>query len=334
MTKKYNKNLKEITTMKIDAECNGIIPIYFEQNIYEILVKGLSPIKVLGGGSNVLITKNQGGYILKNEIKGIEIVDEDDQQILVNVGAGEIWHNFVLWAIAHRLGGIENLALIPGTVGAAPIQNIGAYGVDQSGTFHSLRAIDMKTGVTKVFFKNEVKFGYRDSIFKHDPYRHFFITRVSYLLKKNPKINIEYGGIKDKLKEKNIINPTINDVVTAVIEIRKSKLPNPQYLPNCGSFFKNPLLDQDTFESLKEVHPDIPYYPAGKHIKIPAAWLIEQCGWKGFRDRDAGVYEHHALILVNHGNATGKEMTQLYQKIQQSVKEKFKIDLTPEVNIW
>ena len=237
MTKRKTE-LLEYNTMRMKAICKGIIPIYSERNVFEVLVEGIGPLKILGGGSNILITKDQNEYILKNEIKGIEIIDEDDDEVMIKVGAGENWHNLVMWSIRHNLGGIENLALIPGCVGAAPMQNIGAYGVEQNAVFHSLRAIDLKEGTSRLFFKEDCKFGYRDSVFKNEAKGRFIITYVHYILSKNPILNTSYGAINQKLEEKGINNPNIADVAQAVIEIRQSKLPDPKEIPNTGSFFK------------------------------------------------------------------------------------------------
>jgi len=321
--------------MRMHAKTKGIIPIYSERGIFEVLVKGLSPIKIIGGGSNILITKDQDAYILKNEIKGIEIIDEDADEILVKVGAGENWHNLVLWTISQNLGGIENLALIPGCVGAAPMQNIGAYGVEQESVFHSLKAIDLKEGTSKLFFREDCKFGYRDSVFKNELKDKYMITHVNYIFSKKPSLNTSYGAINQKLQNKGIQNPTIEDVALAVIEIRQSKLPDPKVIPNTGSFFKNPIVQIEILESIKETHPAVVSYPIDDdHVKIPAAWLIEKAGFKGKQVGDAGTHKSHALVLVNYGNATGDEMLDFAKSIQDGVEELFGIRLEAEVNVW
>jgi len=332
----FNKfELLDFNTMKMKAVCKAIIPIYSERAVFEVLVEGLSPLKILGGGSNILITKDQDAYILKNEIKGIEIIDEDADEVLVKVGAGENWHNLVMWAIGHRLGGIENLALIPGCVGAAPMQNIGAYGVEQESVFHSLSAIDLDEGTTRIFFKEDCGFGYRESVFKNELKGKYIITHVNYIFSKNHTLNTSYGAINSKLVEKGILTPSIADVAEAVIEIRQSKLPDPKVIPNTGSFFKNPIIKVELFEQLKAKHDALPSYPVNKEtVKIPAAWLIEKAGFKGKQQGDSGTHKSHALVLVNYGNATGKEMLSFASSIQQGVEEMFGIKLEPEVNIW
>jgi len=329
------KKLLPYNTMKMDVSCKGIIPIYSENSIYNVLVEGLSPLRILGGGSNILMTGDQEAYILKNEIKGIEIIDEDEHEVLVKVGAGENWHQLVLWTISHNLGGIENLALIPGCVGAAPMQNIGAYGVEQESVFHSLRAIHLEEGTNRTFFKDECKFGYRESVFKNEVKGKYIITHVNYIFQKQHTLNTSYGAIGSKLEEKGIINPSIVDVADAVIEIRRSKLPDPKVLANTGSFFKNPIIARSQLESLKNDHPEIVAYDIDADtVKVPAAWLIQHAGFKGMRDGDAGTHKSHALVLVNYGSATGQEMIDFAHKIQDGVENKFGIRLEPEVNVW
>jgi len=330
-----DQELLPYNTMRMRAKSKGIIPIYSERSIFEVLVKGLHPLKILGGGSNILLTQDQDAYILKNEIKGIEVIDEDADEVLVKVGAGENWHHLVLWTISHNLGGIENLALIPGCVGAAPMQNIGAYGVEQDSVFHSLRAIDLQEGTTAIFFREDCKFGYRESVFKNELKGKYIITHVHYIFNKKPQLNTSYGAINDKLNEKGIINPTIADVAQAVIEIRRSKLPDPKEIPNTGSFFKNPIVKREKLDALKIDHPNIVSYPVSEDkVKIPAAWLIEKAGYKGKTVGNAGTHKNHALVLVNHGVATGDEMLNFAMSIQSGVSKMFGIDLVPEVNIW
>ena len=331
----YKSELHDYNTMRMKAQSKGIIPIYSELGIFEVLVKGLSPLKILGGGSNILITKDQEAYILKNEIKGIEIIDEDSEEVLVKVGAGENWHNLVLWTISQNLGGIENLALIPGCVGAAPMQNIGAYGVEQESVFHSLKAIDLKEGTSKLFYREDCKFGYRESVFKNELKDKYMITHVNYLFSKNHKLNTSYGAINQKLEEGKIENPTIRDVANAVIEIRQSKLPDPKVIPNTGSFFKNPIVKTEVMEKIKASYETVVFYPVDDdHVKIPAAWLIEKSGFKGKQVGDAGTHKSHALVLVNYGSATGDEMLSFAKSIQDGVEDNFGIRLEAEVNIW
>ena len=287
---------------------------------------------VLGGGSNLLLTKDFEGLTLRIQNRGIEIVDQDDRKARVKVAAGENWHDFVLWCLENDLGGVENLALIPGNVGAAPIQNIGAYGVELREVFESCEAISIDTGKVKIFKKDECDFGYRNSIFKNTLKGKYIIFSVQFNLNKPPHaLNISYKGLSEKLKGK-IIN--IQSIAQAVIEIRTSKLPNPKKIGNCGSFFKNPVITLIKFNDLKQQYPDIPHYPDQvDKIKIPAAWLIDTLGYKGYRNHDAGVHPNQALVLVNYGNATGAEIKKLAQQIRNKVKKKFGINLEFEVNI-
>lgn len=331
-----NVELKPYNTFGLMSTAGHLIRIYSETEIFEVIAENLSPIRIIGGGSNILLTGDVNGYVLKNEIKGIEIVDEDEEKVLVRAGAGEIWNTLVLWSVSHGLGGLENLILIPGTVGAAPIQNIGAYGVEQKNAFHSLSAIDLETGEKVVFYKHQCQFGYRDSIFKNEAKDRYFITHVHYvLLKKNP-LTLEYGDIKKVLLEKNISDPTLDDVASAISTIRKSKLPDPAVIGNAGSFFKNPVIDQQKFMKLREIYPDLPSFQIedSRFIKIPAAWLIEKSGFKGLKINNIGVHEKQALVLVNHGGGSGQEIYLLSNKIQSKVKTMFDITLHPEVNIW
>ena len=321
--------------MHIDVQVENLIPVYTENTIYEVLLSGKKPLRILGGGSNILFTQNVDGVLLKNEIKGIDIIDEDNEAVLVRVGGGENWHQFVMWSLSHNLSGIENLALIPGTVGAAPIQNIGAYGVEQQDNFHSLEAIDLENGIKSTYYKGDCDFGYRNSIFKNDLKGQVLITHVTYQLSKKANINIQYGAIQSTLEEKNITDPSILDVANAVITIRQSKLPDPKELGNTGSFFKNPIIPMEQFDSLKSNFENIVSYPVSDtHIKVPAAWLIDQCELKGYRKGDAGIHKNHALILVNYGNAKGSEMLELAEMVMDEVRTKFGIELEPEVNIW
>ncbi len=288
----------------------------------------------MGGGSNILFTKDYKGLVLKNNLKGITVEKEDDSYVWLKTAGGEIWHDLVLYCVNNNWGGIENLSLIPGTVGAAPMQNIGAYGVEIKDTFEELEAINIHTGKIETFNNEQCKFGYRESIFKNEAKGHYFITSVTLKLNKTTKLNTAYGDIETKLKAWAISNPTISDVSRAVITIRQSKLPDPEQLGNAGSFFKNPIIDVAHFKQLKVKFPDIKSFPALEgYMKIPAAWLIEKNGWKGKRFGDVGIHEHQALVLVNYGTGTGAELIDLAHKIIDSIKETFGITLTPEVNI-
>lgn len=289
---------------------------------------------VLGGGSNILFTRDYPGIVLKNDLRGKELLKETDDHVLVRAGGGEVWHQLVLWAVENGWGGIENLSLIPGSVGAAPIQNIGAYGVEVEKAFHSLTAFDMLEGRMVEFSHDECRFGYRDSIFKNEGKGRFFITSVVLKLNKKHQVHTGYGDIAKTLEEQGITEPGISDVSKAVIAIRQTKLPDPAVLGNCGSFFKNPVIPKSQFEALQNQHADIRSFTAAEgFVKVPAAWLIETAGWKGFRRGDAGVHTRQALVLVNYGHATGKEIFSLAEEIQQSVKEKFGISLEMEVNV-
>jgi UDP-N-acetylmuramate dehydrogenase len=292
------------------------------------------PKLILGGGSNILFTDNFPGLVIKNEIKGIQVINEDEKNIFIKIGAGENWHEFVMHCIANDWSGIENLSLIPGTVGAAPIQNIGAYGVELNEVFHELEAFNMHDGSIKIFNKNECAFGYRDSVFKHQYKNQYFITYVTLRLNKIFTPNTEYSVLRELLEQRHIKEFTLKDISDAVIEIRRSKLPDPKVIGNAGSFFKNPLISISHFEKLKTQFEKIPFYSESSElVKIPAAWLIEQCGWKGKRIGDIGVHDKQALVLVNYGTGSGTTLRELATQIQSSVLERFGIELTPEVNI-
>ena len=292
----------------------------------------------LGGGSNVLFTGDYEGLVIKTEIKGIKRTEEDQARALLHVGAGEAWHDLVMYCVKHNLGGIENLSLIPGTTGAAPMQNIGAYGVEVKDVIEFVETIELARGEKKVFTKEECQFGYRESIFKHDQKEKYFISSVTLsVTKENHKLITNYGALQDTLKlmrggdEDDI---TIQAISDAVIHIRKSKLPDPSVIGNAGSFFKNPSITQQQYESLQQMNSKIPGYPSiNQQVKVPAGWLIEQAGWKGKKINRVGVHEQQALVLVNYGGARGEEILQLAHKIQHDVEEKFGVSLTPEVNI-
>lgn len=329
-------SLKKFNTFGIDAGCSDFISIKSETHLQKILSELSSPVRVLGGGSNILIRGDLPFTILHNRITGINILKESDRAVIVEVGGGHNWHGFVEWAVDQGYGGIENLALIPGTVGAAPIQNIGAYGVEQSTPFVSLSAVNLSNGKEIILLKEECHFNYRDSIFKNSFKGKYFITSVRYELTKSPQLVLEYGAIKEKLVEHRITRPDVRDVFNIVIEIRSSKLPDPKVLGNSGSFFKNPIIHKKKFEDLLSIHPTIPHYPTENvdEIKLAAGWLIDQCGWKGKIVGNTGTYIKQALVLVNHGNASGEEIWQLAQDIISDVEKRFGIVLIPEVNIW
>jgi len=320
----------------------GSIARYFTQvnsieNLKDLITSGIlneNPLLVLGGGSNLLFTGNFKGIVVHIINKGIEIISRTDDSVIVKAAAGENWHEFVTYCVNQGFGGLENLSLIPGNVGSCPIQNIGAYGVEVRDSILSVEAIDMKTGELLVFSKEECRFGYRDSIFKRDLKGKYAICSVTFELKLNPVVHLEYGAIKQELSAMGIEKPTIADVSKAVCAIRHSKLPDPKFLGNAGSFFKNPTIDQKFAEKLLETFPKIVSYPLGNQkVKLAAGWLIEQCGWKGFRDGDAGVHEKQSLVLVNYGNATGSNILTLAHRIQNSVYERFGVKLDMEVNV-
>lgn len=289
---------------------------------------------VLGGGSNILFTKDFDGIVLKNNITGIHQEPFDEEHSLVTAGAGESWHDLVLYALEQGLAGIENLSLIPGTVGAAPLQNIGAYGVELKDVFLSLRAVEISTGQVREFVGEECQFGYRDSIFKREAKDQYIITKVSLTLRHAPSFNITYGAIKATLEEMQVKELTLAAVSEAVCRIRRSKLPDPVLIGNAGSFFKNPEITSENYERLKQQYPDIPGYEVSeKAMKVPAGWLIEKCGWKGRQLGKYGVHKDQALVLVNYGGAPGEKLRDLAWEIVASVEQKFGIRLLPEVNI-
>lgn len=333
---KQEVSLKSFNTFGFDVNCKGLIRIYSISDFQRFLNHSFKPFKILGGGSNILLTKNLNDYVVKNEIKGFDILEEDDYQIIVKVGAGEIWHQFVMWSLAHKLCGLENLALIPGTVGAAPMQNIGAYGVEQETAFLSLNAIQIETGESHTFSKEACHFGYRESVFKNKFKDQYFITHVTYcLLKGEQNLHTHYGAIQDVLNLKEIHKPSVVDIAEAVMDIRNSKLPNPKEIGNAGSFFKNPVISTTHYAKLKSKYPTMPNYPISSDaVKIPAAWLIEQTGFKGLIRNNIGVHKNQALVLVHYGSGDGNELLSLAKEIQNKVKTVFDIDISPEVNIW
>lgn len=333
-----NISLKPFNTFGIDANAKYFTEAESVEDLKDILanpsIKSF-PLLVVGGGSNLLLTKDFEGLIIHIKINGIAVVDEDTENIFVQAGAGEGWHQFVVYCIEHNYAGVENLSLIPGSVGAAPMQNIGAYGVEIKETFHSLQALNIETLAIETFTNGECKFGYRESIFKHEAKGKYIITHVIFKLSKTATFNTSYGAIGEELEAMGVDrnNITIQDVSQAVINIRSSKLPNPAEIGNAGSFFKNPVVSAEKVAELKAHYPDMPAYPSGEQTKLAAGWLIEQCGWKGFREGDYGVHAKQALVLVNYGNAKGNEIFNLSTQILQSVKEKFGVDLEREVNI-
>jgi UDP-N-acetylmuramate dehydrogenase len=272
--------------------------------------------------------------VIHINLKGIQVVHENDEHVWVKCMAGEVWHKFVMWCIDRNYAGLENLSLIPGCVGAAPMQNIGAYGVELKHTFDSLEAVEIATGEIIKFNSEACKFGYRESVFKHEAKGKYIIASVTFKLSKHPKFNTTYGAIQQTLEQMQVKELSIKAISDAVISIRTSKLPDPKVLGNAGSFFKNPEIPVEQYDQLKAQFPEMVAYPAGKDkVKLAAGWLIEQCGWKGKVVGNTGSHKDQALVLVNYGNATGQEILELANQIQQSVKEKFGVEITPEVNV-
>lgn len=330
-----NVNITPFTTFGIQTISKFFKPFSSVKELQDILPKVRDmQLLVLGGGSNILFQKDFPGVVLRNEIKGIEKLEENENEVILKVGAGEVWHEFVLYTLSNGWGGIENLSLIPGSVGASPMQNIGAYGVEVKDVFESLEAVEISTGICRSFSHEECQFGYRESIFKRALKGKYIITSVNYRLSKKPQLNTHYGAIENELSANGISKPSIKDVSNAVIAIRQSKLPDPKVIGNAGSFFKNPIIEKATFQKLKELHEKLPSYEVDdQHVKVPAGWLIDQAGWKGKTFGDYGVHKNQALVLVNYKNATGKDIYELSESIILDIAAKYGIRLEREVNI-
>lgn len=330
------RSLLPFNTFGIDVDAARFVSVETIDELQTALHSGIRPVMILGGGSNVVFTKKVEGLVIHNKIRGIEAVRTSGNTVWLKIGGGELWHDVVLHAVRHGLGGIENLSLIPGTMGAAPVQNIGAYGVELKDVFVSLEAVELDTGALLHFDAAQCRFGYRDSFFKREGKGRFCITAVTLALTSaDHRINTSYGDIRRTLEQSGIASPDIADVSRAVVQIRSSKLPDPARIGNCGSFFKNPEADRGVLERIRATHPAVVFYdlPDGR-VKIPAGWLIEQCGWKGKRVGNTGCYEKQALVLVNYGGATGEEVKNLADAIIDSVRERFGVSLEPEVNIF
>ncbi len=332
-----NQSLKPYNTFGIDVPAKFFTHVKKTEQLQELMewkrFRDENKL-ILGGGSNVLFTQKQNALVILNEIKGINIENEDENSWLISAGSGENWHEFVLFCINNNYGGLENLSLIPGSVGAGPMQNIGAYGVEIKDYFEWLDALHLATGEIHRFYNKDCHFGYRESIFKNKHKGEYIILKVAYRLPKKHKLNTGYGAIQQELERLQIDNPTIKDVSNAVIKIRQSKLPDPNKIGNSGSFFKNPIVSNQKVEELKSKFPNLAYYPIDdKHSKIAAGWLIDQDGWKGKTFGNYGVHKNQALVLVNYGGAEGKQILELSTKIIDSVKQKFGITLEREVNI-
>jgi UDP-N-acetylmuramate dehydrogenase len=338
MQVQQNVSLKQYNTFGIDARAAYFASFTSAAELQELLsFSRLSAKKnhlILGGGSNILFTNHFDGLVLKNEIKGIELVKEDDEFVYLRAGAGENWHQFVMYCVSRNWGGVENLSLIPGNVGASPMQNIGAYGAEIKDTVEEVNSFHINDGSLVAFTNKGCEFGYRESVFKRKYKNQFVILTVTFKLRKHPVLNTSYGAINQELEQMGDEAITVKKISQAVINIRSSKLPDPKEIGNAGSFFKNPGISKDQYQALQVKHPGIIGYanPDGT-VKIAAGWLIEQCGWKGYRKGDAGCHAKQALVLVNYGKATGSEILALSKQIKQSVFEKFAVQLETEVNI-
>lgn len=335
---KENFSLKNYNSFGLDVKARYFAEVTSVQELKELIKSPIFKSQkhlVLGGGSNVLFTQDFDGLLIKISIKNISIVKETSEYAYLKAMAGDVWHEVVLYSLEKGLGGLENLSLIPGQIGAAPMQNIGAYGIELKSVFESLEALEIATGEIKTFTKETCGFGYRESVFKNILKGKFIILSVLLKLRKTQEeVHVEYGAIQQVLTEKGIKKPNAKAVSEAVIEIRQSKLPNPKVLGNAGSFFKNPVLEKTQFEALLKAQPNMPNYDLGNGtFKVPAGWLIEQCGWKGKVVGNVGAHKNQALVLVNYGSASGKELLHLAEKIQESVFEKFGVKISPEVNI-
>ncbi len=339
MELKKNISLKEFNTFGIDVKADIFIEISsldemlvflanYKKDFYNL------PLLILGGGSNILFTKNFEGIVLKINTKGIDIINEDNEYIFIKAYSGEVWESFVDYCVDKAWAGIENLALIPGNIGSCPVQNIGAYGVEVKDVIYELEAVNINSGELKVFQNKMCNFGYRNSIFKNELKNQYIIHSVVFKLNKKPVFNIKYDAIKDELKAMDVITPNIKAISKAIGAIRRRKLPDTHLLGNAGSFFKNPTVSSAFFEELKVKHPNIIGYKLSEsEYKLAAAYLIEACGWKGIRVGECGVHDKQALVIVNYGNAKGKDIADLAWKIKDSVYKKFNVNIEPEVNV-
>ena len=331
-------SLKPLNTFGLDIRAAHFTSIEQPAQLEELIQLSLFQQQrrlILGGGSNLLFLGDFEGLVIHSCIKGIQVVDETVDQVWVQVGSGESWHGLVMYCLAHEWGGLENLSLIPGTAGAAPLQNIGAYGVEVKDVIEHVDTVNLTTGQFYQYANEDCRFGYHESVFKHPDQKNIFISSITLrLTKKNHVLKTQYSALQEVLQQHRITAPTIHDISRAVIAVRQSKLPDPHEVGNAGSFFKNPTVTLTQYESLREKYPNIPSYPVDNQtIKIPAGWLIEHCGWKGLNRGNIGVHPKQALVLVNYGNGNGREIYQLALDIQSSVSEKFNVSLSPEVNI-
>ena len=341
-----NYDLTKLNTFGINAKAKFFVEIKEEGELTELFESPIfqkNPKLFLGGGSNVLLTEDFEGLVILNRVKGTEILEENTEEVVIRAMGGEIWHDLVNFVVERDYWGIENLAYIPGSVGAAPMQNIGAYGAELQNVLENVEAVEVATGAKKIFKKEECCFGYRDSAFKQEFKGKYFILAITIRLSKTEKKNISYKILKEYLEKNQIEVRSPKDIADAVTSIRKSKLPDPKVIGNAGSFFKNVFVGKEKLAALQKQYPELPYFLEGEKIKIPTAWLIEQCGpasprhggasWKGYREGDIGVHEKQALVLVNYGGGTGKEIKNLAEQIIDSVYSKFGLKLIPEVNV-
>jgi len=331
-------SLKAYNTFGMEVSADWLVIIQQRSDIVDLIQDDrwkFLPRLILGGGSNILFTQNAKGVVAVIQTKGIVVTEQTSEHIHVEVEAGEVWHEWVLHCIKNGWGGLENLSLIPGSVGASPMQNIGAYGVEVKDVFVSLKAVHVLSGEERVFTHHECAFGYRESIFKRAEKDQWIIISVTFRLSKKPTLKMEYGDIKKRLEERNVSQPSIADISEAVCTIRQSKLPDPKVLGNAGSFFKNPVIPIALYHALLEKYPMMPSYPLDAlHVKVPAGWLIEQAGWKGKRWEHCAVHDRQALVLVNHNHAQGKEIWELSSAIVTDIEQKFQIQLEREVNVY
>ena len=331
-----NYNLSKLNTFGISVNAKFFVKFQNETELQELF--GMPEFKnneklFLGGGSNILFTKDFDGIVVLNKLNGIEITKEDSENVYIRCMGGEVWHNLVSFAVERGLWGIENLSFIPGTVGAAPMQNIGAYGVELESALENVEAFEISSGIKKIFNKEECELGYRESVFKNKLKGKYFISAINLKLSKKENKNISYKVLSDHLKNNKIEVKNSKHISDAVADIRRSKLPDPKIIGNAGSFFKNVFVEKSELKKLQEKYPAMPHFEEDGIVKIPAGWLIEQCGWKGKRVGNVGVHDRQALVLVNHGNATGGEVLALAQQIIADVKAKFGFELVPEVNL-
>lgn len=330
-------SLKPFNSFGVDVRARLFAEAHNDDEVREALqycAERELPLLVIGGGSNVLLTQDVQALVLRMATRGIRVIEDGGQRVVVEAEAGEVWHAFVLWTLAQGFAGLENLSLIPGTVGAAPMQNIGAYGVEIKDVFAGLTALDRQTGQLRDFTLEECNFGYRDSVFKQHPGR-WLILRVRFALSRAARLHLEYGPVRQRLSDQGIHQPTATDVSRAISSIRSEKLPDPAVLGNAGSFFKNPVVSSALAAELKLTHPNLVGYPqADGQVKLAAGWLIETAGWKGFREEDAGVHRLQSLVLVNYGAATGLQLLSLAQRIQEDIARRFNVQLEMEPNLY